>query len=365
MTLLHVAAGNTYGGIERMLVTLAATRHPSLAQQFAVSFGGRLEQELQAAGVPVYRLPSPRASRPMMIWRARRAFAALQAKIAPDAVVFHSAWPHAMFAAAARSGGGRVGFWQHHPISAPAWPDRWARLVRPDFAIFNSAFTAERPAFPGVPGHVIHCPVPEAATALASAERDARRRRAGVERHDVLVLMAARLERLKGHDVLIRAAQLLPADSALKIWIAGGATSSAETAYRDELARAAAALPPGRLQLLGERSDVDELMQLADVYCQPNTKGEGFGIAIAEAMRAGLPCVVSAAGGAAELLDDTCGVVTPVRDAEAVAEALRQLERDPARRAAMGRAARTRAAGLTDPAGRLEQLADVMAARVA
>ena len=64
-----------------------------------------------------------------------------------------------MFAATARAGGARIGFWQHQPITRPAWPDRWARLVRPDFTVFNSAFTQARPAFPSVPGHVIHCPV--------------------------------------------------------------------------------------------------------------------------------------------------------------------------------------------------------------
>jgi hypothetical protein len=73
VTVLHVAAGNTYGGIERMLVTFAATPHPRIQQQFAVAFAGRLERELRAVGASVHRLPSPRASRPLTILRARRA----------------------------------------------------------------------------------------------------------------------------------------------------------------------------------------------------------------------------------------------------------------------------------------------------
>ncbi|MGH9372199.1 MAG: glycosyltransferase, partial [Vicinamibacterales bacterium] len=105
MTLLHVAAGNGYGGIERMLVAMASTPHPRLAQEFVVAFGGRLERELEASGAVVHRLPSPRASRPLMIWRARRAFASVLEGAAADAVILHGAWPHAMFAPAASAAG--------------------------------------------------------------------------------------------------------------------------------------------------------------------------------------------------------------------------------------------------------------------
>jgi glycosyltransferase involved in cell wall biosynthesis len=357
VTLLHVAAGNTYGGIERMLVTLASTAHPAVRQEFAVSFGGRLEQELRDAGVVVHRLPSPRASRPLMIWRARRAFMAMQAKAAPDVTIFHSAWPHAMFAGTARSGGARICFWQHQPITAPAWPDRWARFVRPDVAVFNSRFTQARPAFADVPGRVIYCPVAEP-SAVNAEERRSLRAALGAGDGDVVVLMAARLERWKGHEVLLKAAKLLPADVPVRIWIAGASQASGSR-YASELAAAAADLR-GRVSLLGERDDVATLMRLADVYCQPNLKGEPFGIAIAEAMRAGLPCVVSAGGGAGELLDESCGVVVAPGDAAGIATALERLAADPAARRRIGEAAEQQASRLTDPAGRIQDLADVL-----
>jgi glycosyltransferase involved in cell wall biosynthesis len=364
VTLLHVAAGNGYGGIERMLVTMAATPHPRLVQQFVVAFGGRLERELQAAGAVVHRLPSPRASRPLMIWRARRAFAPVLESAAPDAVIFHGAWPHAMFAPAARAAGATVGFWQHQPISRPAWPDRWARRVRPAFAVFNSAFTQARPAFPDVPGQVIRCPVAPPQR-VGPSERRTMRAELGARDGDLVVLMAARFERWKGHEILLEAAEMVP-PGRLRVWIAGGAQRAGEGSYCDRLARSAAA--PGLreiVRLLGEREDVPRLMRLADVYCQPNLRGEPFGIAIAEAMRAGLPCIVSAAGGAAELVDDSCAIVTTPGDAQAVAAALRQLADDPALRAAMGRSAVERASRLTDPAGRLDELETVVAAHAA
>jgi glycosyltransferase involved in cell wall biosynthesis len=362
VTVLHVAAGNAYGGIERMLVTLGTTPHRALQQEFVVSFSGRLERELESAGLRVHRLPAPRASRPLMVWRARRAFTALQEKLGAGAVVFHSAWPHAMFAAAARASGARIIFWQHQPITRPEWPDRWARFVRPDLAVFNSEFTAARPAFPSVPGRVIHCPVEEP-PALDPDLRDALRLELGAAPDDVVVLMAARLERWKGHDILVRAAAQLSGEHPWRIWIAGAAQTAAEQRYASEVASAVAALPAHlrqRVALLGERSDVPTLMRLADVYCQPNLKGEPFGMAIAEAMRSRLPSVISGGGGAVELLDESCGIGTTPGDTAAVASALHALIGDARLRLQMGDAAAARAARLTDPASRVQDLADVV-----
>jgi glycosyltransferase involved in cell wall biosynthesis len=300
-----------------------------------------------------------------MIWRARRAFSAVVHAANPDTVIFHGAWPHAMFAAAVRAAGVRIGFWQHLPIERPAWPDRWARSVRPDFLVFNSAFTQARPAFPGVPGTVIHCPVP-APKRVTPAERGRFRAALGLTDADVVVLMAARFERWKGHHVLLEAARLVPPASRLRFLVAGGAQKVSERAYQQELVafRDANGLV-GSVSLLGERDDVAALMGIAQVYCQPNLRGEPFGIAIAEAMRAGLPCVVSAPGGAAELLDDASAIVVQPGDAAAVAEALQELAGDTAQREEMGRAAAARAARLTEPTGRLADLAAVLTAPVA
>jgi glycosyltransferase involved in cell wall biosynthesis len=175
-----------------------------------------------------------------------------------------------------------------------------------------------------------------------------------------VVLMAARLERWKGHDVLIEAARRLPGDARIHVWIAG-ADRETGSRYERDLATAAAGVTSGtRVSLLGERDDVPTLMRLADIYCQPNLKGEPFGIAIAEAMLASLPCVVSAAGGAAELLDDSCSVITAPGDAAAVADALLGLAADCGLRARMGEAGASRASTRTDPAGRLQELVEVL-----
>ena len=347
-----------------MLVTLGTTPHPALRQEFVVSFSGRLERELDSAGVRVHRLPAPRASRPLMVWRARRAFAALQQKLGASVVVFHSAWPHAMFAATARASGARIIFWQHQPMTRPEWPDRWARFVRPDLAVFNSEFTAARPAFPSVPGRVIHCPVEEP-PALDPDLREALRMELGATPAEAVVLMAARFERWKGHDILVTGRRSSsPPNRPWRIWIAGSRADRRRAALR--LAgriggRGAAAPAAQRIALLGERSDVPTLMRLADIYCQPNLKGEPFGMAIAEAMRSSLPSVVSGGGGAAELLDESCGIDDRAGDTAAVASATAGADWRRAAAHGHGRCRRGSCRrGSTDPASRVRDLADVV-----
>jgi len=71
---------------------------------------------------------------------------------------------------------------------------------------------------------------------------------------------------------------------------------------------------------------------------------EGFGFPASEAMACGLPVVANAAGALPEVVgtDGSAGRLVAPRDPRALAEAVRDLLADPARLAAMGRAARAR-----------------------
>ena len=91
-----------------------------------------------------------------------------------------------------------------------------------------------------------------------------------------------------------------------------------------------------RVRFLGQRADVPRLMAAADVFCQPNIGPEPFGIVFVEALYAGLPVVTSGFGGAAEIVDQTCGVLTTPGDPEAVAAALRELDPGPVKATGAG-----------------------------
>jgi glycosyltransferase involved in cell wall biosynthesis len=95
----------------------------------------------------------------------------------------------------------------------------------------------------------------------------------------------------------------------------------------------------GRVFLLGERHDVADCLAALDVFCLPSVV-EGFPNALGEAMATGLACVTTDAGAAEELLDGH-GLLVPVADAPALADAIERLVKmGPADRATLGQAAR-------------------------
>jgi phosphatidyl-myo-inositol alpha-mannosyltransferase len=115
----------------------------------------------------------------------------------------------------------------------------------------------------------------------------------------------------------------------------------------DELKRAAGTGLADRLVLLGQADDATKarMLRSVDVYCAPNLGGESFGIVLTEAMSAGAPVIASDLAAFGRVLDDgRAGVLTPVGDATALADALRGLLTDPRRRVALAARARRRVA---------------------
>lgn len=80
-----------------------------------------------------------------------------------------------------------------------------------------------------------------------------------------------------------------------------------------------------RVEMLGERRDVDAQLIAADAFVLPSDS-EGLPYSILEAMAAALPVVASDVGGIPEeVVDGTTGVLVPRGDTGALARALREL----------------------------------------
>jgi glycosyltransferase involved in cell wall biosynthesis len=363
LRVLHVTAGNLFGGIERMLLTMAAAQQRDCAHDIAVSFDGRLARELREAGSPPHVLGAARFRRPDTIWHARRSLQRLLAPGRHDAVICHAPWSCALAGSLARRAGRPLLMWAHDAPQAAAWPERKVAKIHPDRFICNSAHTAEAVArwLPRIPRDIVHPPVPPAAAAPPS-ERRRLRAELGAADGTIVILLASRLEEWKGQRALLLAARRLRGDVA--IWIAGGPQRRAEEQYFEELSRLAAAAAPIQVRMLGERGDVPRLMAAADIYCQPNTAPEPFGIAFVEALAAGLPVVTTATGGALEIVDEQCGVLVPDASPEAVAGALQQLIDAPSMRILLAAGAPSQAHRVSDPAARLAEVRDLVRAQV-
>ena len=108
------------------------------------------------------------------------------------------------------------------------------------------------------------------------------------------------------------------------------------------LSHALAALAGPAVRVLGYRNDVDKLLALADSFVLSSTR-EGLSFALLEAMAAGAAVVVADGPGNVEAVGDA-GVVVPVGDVGALADAITMLAADSERRRQLGDAARSRVA---------------------
>lgn len=155
----------------------------------------------------------------------------------------------------------------------------------------------------------------------------------GVPAGKRVVLALGRLHRNKAFDVLVRALPRLPDAHAV---IAG------EGPERDELAELARREGVSeRLHLLGWRDDTGALLASTDLLVCPS-RHEPLGNVVIEAWSARRPVIAAAAEGPSELLTPADGVLVPLEDAGALADAVRDLLEDPRRAAALAEAGRRR-----------------------
>jgi glycosyltransferase involved in cell wall biosynthesis len=179
-----------------------------------------------------------------------------------------------------------------------------------------------------------------------SAARAPARARLQLDPGALIGVTPASLHRRKGQDVLLQAlallAQRLPGQCIQ--WVFAGEGPSLES-----LQSLAATLPPSVEALFpGRVQPVEDLLAAADLFCLPSRR-EGLGVALLEAMAAGLPVVASHVGGMVEAFEDpACGRHVPPEDPEALAEAIASLARETQAARSMGRRAAERCRELFD-----------------
>ncbi|MDO8598943.1 MAG: glycosyltransferase [bacterium] len=95
-----------------------------------------------------------------------------------------------------------------------------------------------------------------------------------------------------------------------------------------------------RVQLLGLRRDIADLLTTADIAVVPS-RWEGFGLAALEASASGLPVIASAVGGLREVIvDQETGMLVPPEEPKILADTMRDLGMDRPRQVLFGHAGR-------------------------
>jgi glycosyltransferase involved in cell wall biosynthesis len=177
----------------------------------------------------------------------------------------------------------------------------------------------------------------------SESERAEARREIGIGDASFTITYVGHLQARKAVDRLIEAfaALLTEAPDARLVVVGGspGGRGDVEDALR--LRAAELGLLAGEVLFCGVVTDPRPHLWASDVSVLPSFR-EGMPNSLLEAMSCGLACVAPPSAGGSYLLEG-CGVVPPSNDPGELRDALRALFRDPARRAALGAAARERA----------------------
>jgi len=185
---------------------------------------------------------------------------------------------------------------------------------------------------------VIHNGIDAAAYARDDAKRQQLRRQWEIAQDEVVAVWAGRLNQQKGLDVLLAAVPLLAAqlgNHRLRLVLGG------EGPWRDMLENFIRHQPSSsqvRVQYSGFVQDTAGLYSAGDLLVMPS-RWEGFGLAAAEAMAAGLPVVATDIDGLREVVvADETGMLIPPENPAAFADVVGRLVKDADARIRLGQA---------------------------
>lgn len=353
--LVHMIGGFGYGGTERLCLNLVAAMPQEVRHTVIALDPTRTGMEGAFRGCPNVKIEygsPPTVGRLRFLVRMTRSFR----RIHPDAaIVYTFGVSHVLTGLAwwlAGYGGRPVVV--SGGTAAPEGSVRWkwrilvllSRCLRlPIMSCSNWVQESLQDLGVGLPSNsrVIHHGVD--VQRFAAAAREAREDRD--PNSPWVVGMVARMDGAKDHASLIRAFSALPE------WLGGRRIVLrlvGDGLLRSEFERSTESLGvAGRVEFLGNRDDVPALLGGFDVYVFSTTRDEGFGIALIEAMAAGVPVVATDVPPCREVTGEgESAILVPPHDAEALARAIRALIEDESRRELLGVAGRQRATRLFD-----------------
>jgi glycosyltransferase involved in cell wall biosynthesis len=179
-----------------------------------------------------------------------------------------------------------------------------------------------------------------------SVDGSAFRQSFGLSSGEKVVGLAARLLRLKRHDVLIKAAGIVAKRfQDVRYCIVGGGADYWEGQkngnYQAELDYLAGELKiKDKIIFTGERKDIPQALAAMDVVVNLSAN-ETFGRSVAEAMASARPVICADSGAVPELVaQGKTGILIPYDDPQALADSICGLIEDPPKAQTIGRQAR-------------------------
>jgi glycosyltransferase involved in cell wall biosynthesis len=340
INVLYVIWSLQTGGAERVVADLARglDRARFRAMVCCLNFKGRLAEELEREGIPVFALDKKPKLDPGVLFKLVR----LMRREKVDVVHTHL-WTSSFWGRLAASIARvpvvvvtehNLDLWRRAPHFLSdrllaRGTDAWIFVSREVDAFY-------RPRLPGREAalHTVHNGVDLASLRSAPIPPLRVKDKMGLPAGKRVVGVIGRLEARKGHRFFLEAmpAVLAAAPDTIGVVIGEGKEAEALAAQHESLG-----LGEG-VRLVGYWASVAEALSAIDVFVLPSLM-EGHPIALLEAMAAGKPVVATSVGGNGEAVaDGVTGLLVPPGDASALAAATLALLRDPERAARMGQA---------------------------
>lgn len=323
LKILHIDPEKAWGGGEVQVRGLTTYLHQSGHRSVvATDPRGVLYSQLSHTGLPVLPLRIRNHLDVLAGFRLRKFVQAGQFDIAH----FHTARAHALSPWLQGLRVKRLVTRRMDYALKKRWATRFLYLHSSDMVIAISQSVKAallEGAIPTEHIRVIPSGIDTARFAPDPVTRDRVRAHYGIAPHIPLVLSVGALVERKGQNILIAAAHGLKEQGYnVRYFICGdGALRTDLETQTQELGLAQT------VQFLGFCPDISEIQAAADYFVHVPSY-EGLGVAVIEALAAGLPTVASKVGGIPELIEDQkTGILVPPKDATALATALTSLFR--------------------------------------
>jgi glycosyltransferase involved in cell wall biosynthesis len=355
-TLLQVVPELETGGAEQTTIDVAHAVVHAGGKALVATRGGRMAARLEADGGRLAQMPVQSKNPLVMLGNAARLVDLIHRE---KVSIVHARSRAPAFSAlwAAQSTKTPFVATYHGVYNAHSRLKRWynAVMTRGDLVIANSDYTRDHVLAEHAidPGKIVSIPRGIDLTRFnpgwVTPDRlDALRAAWGVAASDprIKIVLAGRLTRIKGHLLVVEAAARLKAEGRRDFLIIFAGDDQGRTAYRQEVESAIAANGLAeQIRIVGHCDDMPAAYLVCDLAMLPTIVPESFGRAAVEPQVMGKPVIASNHGGATEtVVSGQTGWLAASGDVEAWAAALaRALDAGPAKLAAMGQAASSRA----------------------
>lgn len=152
------------------------------------------------------------------------------------------------------------------------------------------------------------------------------------------IALIGRISPWKGQHIFLQAAQSVAERFPNVRFFVIGAALFDEHKYDEEIRQLPKKLGIENLvEFTGFCSDIEEVIEGLDLVVHASMTGEPFGQVIIEGMAAGKPVVATNGGGVPEIVEDgSTGILVPMGDVQAMADAICEILADPVRAREMG-----------------------------